>query len=69
MSEFESTGEFPDPKFIMQWSLDSKHGKCCGIFGCPNKILVECEICGGGYCSDHKDMHFHASGHIGIIEK
>lgn len=69
MSTYDSPSEFPDPKFIFQWSMDSKKGLCCGIFGCPNKVLIECEICGGGYCKEHKSCHFHSESNTGVLIK
>ncbi len=69
MSEFTSTSEFPDLKFILQWGEDSQHGLCCGIFGCPGTVMIRCEICNGGYCKEHKEWHMHSDEFNGVIIK
>jgi len=69
MSEYTSPSEFPDVKFILQWAEDSKHGLCCGIFGCHGTVMIRCEICNGGYCEEHKKWHMHSDKFNGVIIK
>ncbi len=69
MSGFELEETFPDLNFILQWGEDSKHGLCCGIFGCAGKVVIRCTICQGGYCDEHKDWHLHNGKFNGVIIK
>jgi len=67
MSAHSTASEFPDLNFILQWGDDSKHGLCCGIFGCTSKVVIRCKICNGGYCGEHKDWHKHSEKFEGVI--
>ncbi len=69
MSGYAAPSEFPDLKFILQWGEDSKHGLCCGIFGCTSKVVTRCIFCNGGYCGEHKDWHVHSDEFNGVIIK
>jgi len=67
MSGYSLPSEFPDLSFILQWGEDSKHGLCCGIFGCTSTVVIRCKICNGGYCDEHKDWHMHSEKFNGVI--
>ena len=70
MSGYTLSSKFPDIDFILQWRADSQHGLCCGIFGCIAKIVIECKICNGSYCDEHKEWHMHSANNFdGIIIK
>jgi hypothetical protein len=53
----------------LEWGQNSAQGLCCGIFGCNTEPEIRCKICGGGYCKDHKNWHFHSETNDGIYEK
>ena len=67
MSGYENPSEFPEPKFILQWAMDSSRGLCCGIFGCSAKVTIRCEMCNGAYCKEHKEWHKHSEKFEGFI--
>ena len=54
---------------VEKWSKESKKGLICGIFGCNEPVEIKCNICKGGYCKEHKDIHFHSSTNMGIFIK
>ncbi len=54
---------------IDEWSIQSKKGLLCGIFGCNEPVDIRCKICNGGYCKEHKNWHFHSVDNIGILLK
>lgn len=53
----------------LEWGMLSQKGLVCGILGCNSPPKKGCNICGGCYCNDHKDWHFHSDTHDGILEK
>jgi len=57
---------FPE---IEQWGIQSKKGLLCGIFGCNEPVDIRCKICNGGYCKEHKNLHFHSVDDMGILLK
>ena len=44
---------------VEKWSIESKKGLLCGIFGCNESVEIRCSICRRGYCFEHKKYHFH----------
>lgn len=44
---------------VTSWGKESQKGLLCGIFGCNKPVEVRCSICQHGYCSEHKNSHFH----------
>ena len=59
------TKEFFDD--VMKWGEESKKGLVCGIFGCIEPVDIRCKICNGGYCLEHKNIHFHSRKNDGVI--
>lgn len=51
---------------VIKWGEESKKGLVCGIYGCIEPVIIRCKICGGGYCEEHKGMHFHSKDNDGI---
>jgi len=47
---------------VDKWRIESKKGLLCGIFGCNEPVEIKCSICKHGYCSEHKNSHFHVVG-------
>ena len=54
---------------VGQWSEESKKGLLCGIFGCNEPVEIRCNICKGGYCSEHKEWHIHSADNNGVFLK
>lgn len=50
------TKRFIKPEVYFEESCQGKH---CAIVGCPVKPTYFCPRCGGGYCEEHKEIHFH----------
>lgn len=44
---------------IVEWSIKSKKGIVCGIFGCFEIPKSKCPICSNHYCYDHVKVHLH----------
>ena len=45
---------------VEQWGKQSGKGLLCGIVGCNEPVEIRCNICRYGYCSEHKNSHFHS---------
>ena len=49
---------------VAAWGKESQKGLLCGIFGCNNPVEIRCPICKSGYCTEHKNSHFHSLSKI-----
>ena len=51
---------------VQQWGNESKKGLVCGIFRCNEPVESRCSICKHGYCTQHKNSHFHHLTKFGV---